>query len=479
MDERVIWKNWNFLKNEIHVEDFLEEFVQAEIITSGQHAEIASAGTRQIKAEKFLNQLIQVGERGFELFTDILQRNSDDNRHKAVIEKIGIAPASNVMVVHPLVDDEASAASSPVQDARPDSRGSQRPSTSMSSSSSGSRDGETGEKNRRSARQAWRSQAGSNPSSATSRRPPSSGERRANPPGMVRTPSTGETVSATRFNQPTNPTPRMTISTSQNAANVAASSAPSTSSASAAASNVRDIDAKNLSVDMNILEQELVRIAPTIAELFQKISKTTQSVPVSQEEIEKVKNENERLRKTNRALIEKLNNFQQKIIQLQLENKTLREKGEGAKEAKEELIQKARELQELEDRLEEQKRALEEKEIELNMQLMKIKDIENDIVQQKRQITMLETLHEEGQQENTRQQEEIMMLKEERIKQQAQIKQLELNQRIGDERMRRLEDRLRSIEETSVTPRRNMARSRDPKFRTTKRLLGQMQNEIT
>ena len=260
----------------------------------------------------------------------------------------------------------------------------------QSSGSMPSHDGETGERNRRSARQAWRSNAGS--------RPPSSGEHRV-PSGIQRGPSTGETAPVNRFNQPNaNPLQRMAAPPPQPVSTINAS-------ASAAASNVRDVDAKNLSVDMNILEQELVKIAPTIAELFQKISKTTQSTPVSQEEIEKVKNENERLRKTNRALIEKLNTFQQKIIQLQLENKQLRERGEGAKEAKDELIRKARELQDLEDRLEEQKRELEEKEIELNMQLMKIKDIENDIVQQKRQITMLETLHEEGQQENTKQQE--------------------------------------------------------------------------
>jgi predicted nucleic acid-binding Zn-ribbon protein len=82
---------------------------------------------------------------------------------------------------------------------------------------------------------------------------------------------------------------------------------------------------------MQVLEQELLRLAPTIADVFQRISQSTSQVPVSQEDIKKVKEDNERLRKTNRTLIEKLNTFQQRIIRLQLENKNLREAGEGAK----------------------------------------------------------------------------------------------------------------------------------------------------
>ncbi|XP_061173135.1 golgin subfamily A member 6-like protein 25 [Saccostrea echinata] len=460
MDERMLWKNWQYLKNEIYVEDFIDAMMEAGIFTAQNKRDImmAQPSTRQMKAEKFLNVMIQTGERGYEMFTTVLHDMRSDNRYTSLMEKLNL-PSNNVMVVHPLVDD-ASAASG---DHRPDTRGSQRPSTASSGSTDISRDGETGEKNRRSARQAWRSQtSGSTPNSASSRRPTSNNGAR----GMVRQPSTGEMNSVTRF-----PGQPQTAQTS----NMAGDQPPS-----AASSDDRRLNEKSLSVDMNILEQELVRIAPTIAELFQKISKTTSSnIPVSEEEIRKVKDENERLRKTNRALIEKLNNFQQKIIQLQLENKNLRENGEGAKEAKEELIRKARELQDMERRLEEQKNALEEKEMELNIQLMKIKEIEKDIVRQKRQITKLEILHEEGQQENERQQEEIAMLKDDRLKQQEQIRQLELKQRQGDERLRRLEERLKQIEEAPVNKNKGI-KTRDPKFRTTKRLLGQMYNsEIT
>ncbi|XP_048737466.1 golgin subfamily A member 6-like protein 22 [Ostrea edulis] len=456
MDERILWKNWQYLKNEIYVEDFIDAMMEAGIFNAQNKRDImmVQPSTRQMKAEKFLNVLIQTGERGYEMFTTVLNDMSTDNRYTSLMEKLNL-PTSNVMVVHPLVDDASAAAC----DYRPDTRGSQRPSTASSGSTDISRDGETGER-KRSARQAWRSQtSGSTPPSASSRRPPSNSGAR----GMVRQPSTGEVNSVARFpNQPQSP-------------DVADEQPPS-----AASSDDRRLNEKNLSVDMNILEQELVRIAPTIAELFQKISKTTSSnIPVSEEEIRKVKDENERLRKTNRALIEKLNNFQQKIIQLQLENKNLRENGEGAKEAKEELGRKARELQEMERRLEEQKNALEEKEMELNIQLMKIKEIEKDIIRQKRQITKLEILHEEGQQENERQQEEIATLKDDRLKQQEQIRQLELKQRQGDERLRRLEERLKQIEEAPVNKNKGI-KTRDPKFRTTKRLLGQLYNsEIT
>uniref|UniRef100_K1RK16 Uncharacterized protein n=1 Tax=Magallana gigas TaxID=29159 RepID=K1RK16_MAGGI len=442
MDERMLWKNWQYLKNEIYVEDFIDAMMEAGIFTAQNKRDImmVQPSTRQMKAEKFLNVLIQAGEKGYEMFTTVLHAMRTDNRYTSLMEKLNL-PSGNVMVVHPLVEDGKASGSTDI-----------------------SRDGETGEKNRRSARQAWRSQnSGSNPNSASSRRPTSNSGARG---GMVRQPSTGEVNSVTRFpNQAQPPQPSY----------VADEQPPS-----AASCDDKRLNEKDLSVDMNILEQELVRIAPTIAELFQKISKTTSSnIPVSEEEIRKVKEENERLRKTNRALIEKLNNFQQKIIQLQLENKNLRENGEGAKEAKEELGRKARELQDMERRLEEQKNALEEKEMELNIQLMKIKEIEKDIIRQKRQITKLEILHEEGQQENERQQEEIAILKEDRYKQQEQIRQLELKQRQGDERLRRLEERLKQIEEAPVNKTKSI-KSRDPKFRTTKRLLGQMYNsEIT
>ena len=149
-------------------------------------------------------------------------------------------------------------------------------------------------------------------------------------------------------------------------------------------------------LDMQVLEQELVRMAPTIADLFKKIAKQTSSVPTSEEELQKVKVENERLRKTNKSLIEKLNTFQQKIIQLQLDNKKLKENGDTTRAKKEELSAKAGELQEMERRLDEHKKALEEKEMELNTQLLKLREIEEENEMQREKIDKLEELQDEG-----------------------------------------------------------------------------------
>lgn len=150
------------------------------------------------------------------------------------------------------------------------------------------------------------------------------------------------------------------------------------------------------SVDMHILEEELVRMAPTIADLFKKIAKQTSSVPTSEEELQSVRDENERLRKTNKSLIEKLNTFQQKIIQLQLDNKHLNENGNTTRAKKEELNVKASELHELERRLDEHKRALEEKEQELNTQLLKLREIEEENEEHRQKIDKLEELQDEG-----------------------------------------------------------------------------------
>lgn len=149
-------------------------------------------------------------------------------------------------------------------------------------------------------------------------------------------------------------------------------------------------------VDMHVLEQELVRMAPTIADLFKKIAKQTSNIPTSEEELRKVKEENERLRKTNKSLIEKLNTFQQKIIQLQLDNKKLKENGDTTRAKQEELSVKAGELHDLERRLDEHKKALEEKEQELNLQLLKLKEIEEENEQQRQKIDKLEELQDEG-----------------------------------------------------------------------------------
>lgn len=106
MDERMLWKNWQYLKNEIYVEDFIDPMMEAGVFTAQNKRDIMTVqpSTRQMKAEKFLNVLIQAGERGYEMFTTVLHDMRTDNRYTSLMEKLNL-PAGNVMVVHPLVED--------------------------------------------------------------------------------------------------------------------------------------------------------------------------------------------------------------------------------------------------------------------------------------------------------------------------------------------------------------------------------------
>jgi chromosome segregation ATPase len=229
---------------------------------------------------------------------------------------------------------------------------------------------------------------------------------------------------------------------------------------------------QNSNIDMQVLEQELLRLAPTIADVFQRISQSTSQVPVSQEDIKKVKEDNERLRKTNRTLIEKLNTFQQRIIRLQLENKNLREAEEGAKEAKQDLDNKAHELEVIEKRIEDQKSALEDKEKELKVQLLKIEEIETNMAKQKNKIKELHELYDEGVEESCRQQDEIQKLQDEKEIQDEQIDHLGFKQRQSHERMKDLEERLEQLEKAGS--RRGIGMRRANPRTMSKRILGMM-----
>ena len=92
VDEETLWKHWMYLKNELHVEDLLEKLVTSGVFTETQQNEIlhVTPNTRQMKAEKFLKVLVQSGEKGFDVFCEILRQNSD-NRYQAIIIKLNIA----------------------------------------------------------------------------------------------------------------------------------------------------------------------------------------------------------------------------------------------------------------------------------------------------------------------------------------------------------------------------------------------------
>ncbi|XP_045176971.2 cAMP-inducible prespore protein D7-like [Mercenaria mercenaria] len=192
-------------------------------------------------------------------------------------------------------------------------------------------------------------------------------------------------------------------------------------------------DSKSGNVDMETLEKELVRIAPTIADLFSKIhTQTTTVVGQSDEELKKIRDDNDRLRKTNRSLVEKLNSFQQKIIQLQLENKKLREISDNEKVKQTQLDEKSTELEKLKDKLIEQKRALEAKEKELDSQMNKLQNVIIDNEEQKFKLANLEQLHEEGLREYGEQQQQIEELQKDKEQQRAQIQALEDKQSMSE-----------------------------------------------
>lgn len=261
---------------------------------------------------------------------------------------------------------------------------------------------------------------------------------------------------------------RSTSSVSRANTNVSSDPVVAAESVHAAAAAMANVAAENASVDMKTLETELVRIAPTIAELFQKIVQTTQHSNPSWDELQRVKADNERLRKMNRALIEKLNTFQKQIIQLQLENKKLRDSGVCETESKADLDKKAEELDELKQKLEQQKQQLIEKDAELNEQLKKIRDIEDENERQKVQILKLEVLHDEGVSERTRQQIQIIELRDEKEKQRQKIDHLEDMQRKDEERLERLEARLRLLEQLSPVSNRNSIYGGNARRRSTR-----------
>ena len=86
-DERLLRKNWTFLKQELRVEDFINRFVDHEIFTNSQRNEILNPlpNTHSMRCEKFLQAIIASGQRGFLAFCNFLKDNSD-NRYSRVID---------------------------------------------------------------------------------------------------------------------------------------------------------------------------------------------------------------------------------------------------------------------------------------------------------------------------------------------------------------------------------------------------------
>ncbi|XP_069117404.1 meiosis-specific nuclear structural protein 1-like isoform X2 [Argopecten irradians] len=387
-DERRLIKNWTLVKNELMVDKILPEFTGIFSESTQKEIKNVQPNTRLMRADKFLHSLIKTGFHAYENFCEVLRR--DSNRYKEVMEVLEIKETP----------DSGSAASSD----------SSRPSSNVSSKREHV---SNGEKNKSDIIASERTRPSQSPRNLPTRRVV---------PSIDTSSMTPEQSSVAQMTQ-------------------------------AAASAIVNTQWNNQDgVNVEAVEKGLVEIAPAIAELIKSIVATTSTDPEKLEEYHKVRNENEALRKTNRALVEQLNSFQQKIIQLQIENKKLRDTGEGTKILKDELESRATTLETIRKRLEEQKSQLEEKEMELNIQLKKIKEIEEERDRFSLQIMKLRVLHDDGLAERNAQKEQILELRHIKEKQQNHIELLEDIQRHDEEAMKMLEERLNCLEQYG-TPR--------------------------
>ncbi|KAH3853268.1 uncharacterized protein LOC127873639 [Dreissena polymorpha] len=388
-DEHAIRDNWELLKQELNIEEFVGKLVKAGVWSPHQSDFVLNSAPldRDSKGQRFLETVVKSGSKCYQTFCNILRESKTNPRYETLIKALSIqhsvSPDSGVSYM-----------------------GSPRQSTTLSSISTTSSmslnvgacaENPSGDRNERmvSARAPWRADDLYHPDETDEDRPGTPAE-----------------------------------------------------AVHAAVQKASDATSGNL--DMVTLEKELVKIAPTIADLFSKIhTQTTTVVATSEEELKKIREDNDRLRKTNRSLVEKLNSFQQKIIQLQLENKKLREFNDNEKTKQTQLDEKSSELDKLKEKLIEQKHLLEEKERELDMQLEKLQMVIIDNEEQKLKLASLEQLHEEGLREYEDQQYQIEELQKEKDQQKGQIEVLEEKQKMSEQILQRLEERLIMLEQRS------------------------------
>lgn len=393
-DERKLRQNWEIIKQEINVDEMVGKFVSLGVFTTVQRDAIIGPNSKspETKSQKFLEAVLNGGNKTYQIFCNVVLENAKNPRNQTIIKVLGIelpyildtgiAECGRQMTSSSIVST----------------------SSSLSLSLGACAENLAGDKDPQrmvSARAPWRETLPYRENSQDNEFK-DLGEENYRP------------------------------STPADAVHKAIEMAS---------------DTKSGELDMEALEMELVKIAPTIADLFSKIQKQTTTVTAtSEEELQKVKEDNDRLRKTNRSLVEKLNSFQQKIIQLQLENKKLREINENEKIKQSQLEQRSCELENLKYKLLEQKRALEEKEKELDLQMEKLQTVINDNEEQKLKLANLQQLHEEGLREYEEQQMQIEELQRQKEQQKEKILALEEKQRMSEELLYRFEERLLLLE---------------------------------
>jgi len=90
VDESVIRRNWEVLKQELDVDDFVRKLVSAGVWCSTQRTAIYGNASRDARAEGFLNEVIKSGAKCIQTVCNILAENRTNPRYEALVKALGI-----------------------------------------------------------------------------------------------------------------------------------------------------------------------------------------------------------------------------------------------------------------------------------------------------------------------------------------------------------------------------------------------------
>lgn len=90
-NERKLWRNWMFLKQELPVPEITDKMIAAGVFTEENKNDINNVkpNSKLMRAEKFLNILLETGDEGYEIFCKILS-NDSSGKFEEINEKMDI-----------------------------------------------------------------------------------------------------------------------------------------------------------------------------------------------------------------------------------------------------------------------------------------------------------------------------------------------------------------------------------------------------
>lgn len=91
-DENKMRQNWEIIKQEINTDDFVTKFVHLGELspTEGQRILNGVHGSTDSKGERFLEMVIQGGNKCYQTLCNILLENSNNPRYKTLAKVLGI-----------------------------------------------------------------------------------------------------------------------------------------------------------------------------------------------------------------------------------------------------------------------------------------------------------------------------------------------------------------------------------------------------